>query len=176
MAIHSRILAWRIPWTEKPSGLQSIGSQRVRHYWSDLTCRHTHTHTHTHIYIHIYMHTYICIHTHIYTYICMCMCKVTQSYLTLCDPVDCSPPGSSVHGILQARILEWIAMSFSSRSSQPRDRTQVSCIAGRRFILWATGEAIYMYTHTYPHICMCMCEVAQSYMYVGMCVYAYEGG
>ena len=51
--------------------------------------------------------------------------SVTQSYLTLCDPVDCSPPGSSVHGILQARILEWVAMP-SRRSSWPRDQTQVS--------------------------------------------------
>ena len=46
---------------------------------------------------------------------------VTQLYLTLCDPMDCSPPGSSVHGILQARILQWVAISFSRESSQPRD-------------------------------------------------------
>ena len=68
-------------------------------------------------------------------------CEVAQSCPTLCDPVDCSSPGSSVHGILQARVLEWVAISFSRASSQPRDRTQVSCIAGRRFILWATREA-----------------------------------
>ena len=49
--------------------------------------------------------------------------------LTLCDPVDCSPSGSSVHGILQARVLEWVAISFSRGSSRPRDRTQVSRIA-----------------------------------------------
>ena len=60
---------------------------------------------------------------------------VTQSCLTLCDPVDCSPPDSSVHGILQARILEWVAIFFSRGSSQPRDRTQVSRIADRRFNL-----------------------------------------
>ena len=48
---------------------------------------------------------------------------------TLCDPMDCSPPGSSVHGILQARILEWVAIPFSRGSSTPRDQTQVSCIA-----------------------------------------------
>ena len=46
-----------------------------------------------------------------------------------CNPIDCSPPGFSVHGILQARILEWVAISFSRGSSQPRDRTRVSCIA-----------------------------------------------
>ena len=64
--------------------------------------------------------------------------EVVQSCLTLCDPVDYSPPGSSVHGILQARILEWVAISFSRGSSWPRDQTQVSRIAGRRFNLWAT--------------------------------------
>ena len=67
--------------------------------------------------------------------------EVAQSCPTLCHPVDCSPPGSSVHGILQARILEWVAISFSRGSSWPRDRTQVSCIAGRHFTLWATREA-----------------------------------
>ena len=65
---------------------------------------------------------------------------VAQSCLTLCYPVDCSPPGSSVHGIFQTRILEWVAISFSRGSSQPRDRTQVSRIAGRCFNLWATRE------------------------------------
>ena len=65
--------------------------------------------------------------------------EVTQSCLTLCDPVD--PPGSSIHGILQARILEWVAISFSRGSSQPKDWTQVSHIAGRHFNLWATREA-----------------------------------
>ena len=61
--------------------------------------------------------------------------KVAQSYLTLCNPMDCSPPGSSVYGILQARILEWVATPFSRGSSQPRDRTQGSCIASRSFII-----------------------------------------
>ena len=58
---------------------------------------------------------------------------VPQSCPTLCDPIDYSLPGSSVHGILQARILEWVAVPFSSGSSQPRDWTQVSCIAGGFF-------------------------------------------
>ena len=70
--------------------------------------------------------------------------EVAQSCLTLCDPVDCSPPGSSIHGIHQARILEWVAVSFSRRSSWPRDWTQVSRIAGRRFTLWANKEALLM--------------------------------
>ena len=61
--------------------------------------------------------------------------EVAQSCLTLCGPVDCSPPGSSIHGVLQARILEWVAISFSRGSSRPKDRTQVSRIAGRGFNL-----------------------------------------
>ena len=66
---------------------------------------------------------------------------VAQSCLTLWDPMDCSPPGSSVHGILQTRILEWAVIYFSRGSSRPRDQTQVSCIAGRCFTLCATREA-----------------------------------
>ena len=54
------------------------------------------------------------------------LCLVTQSCLTLCDPMDCNPPGSSVHGILKARILEWVAISFSKGSSHPRDHYHVS--------------------------------------------------
>ena len=67
--------------------------------------------------------------------------SVTQSCLTLCDPMDCSPPGFSVHGILQSRILEWVTIPFSRGSSWPRNWTQVSCIAGRLFAIWATREA-----------------------------------
>ena len=63
---------------------------------------------------------------------------VTQLCPTLCDPMDCSPPGSSVHGTLQARILEWVAMPFSRGSSRPRDRTWISYIAGKFFTIWAT--------------------------------------
>ena len=66
------------------------------------------------------------------------MCLVTQSCLTLCDPLDYRLPSSSVHGILQARILEWVAIPFPRGSSQPKDRTQVSCIAGGFFNDWAT--------------------------------------
>ena len=67
---------------------------------------------------------------------------VIQSWPTFCDPMDRSPPGSSVHGILQARILEWAAMPFSGGSSPPRDWTQVSRIAGRFFTIWAIREAL----------------------------------
>ena len=68
--------------------------------------------------------------------------KVAQSCPTLCDPLD-----YTAHGILQARILEWVAVPFSRGSSQPRNRTQVSCIAGRFFTSWATREVI-------PQICL----------------------
>ena len=67
--------------------------------------------------------------------------EVTQSCPTLCDPMDCSLPGSSLHGILQARVLEWVSISFSRESSQPKDQTWVSCIPGRCFNLWATRVA-----------------------------------
>ena len=66
---------------------------------------------------------------------------LAQSCLNLCDSMDCSLPGSSLHGILQARVLEWVAISFSKGSSRPRDWTRVSRIPGRRFNLWATREA-----------------------------------
>ena len=69
------------------------------------------------------------------------LCWVAQSCLTLCDPMDHSPPGSSVHGILQASILEWVAMPSSSGFSQPSDWTEVSCFAGGFFTIWATREA-----------------------------------
>ena len=67
---------------------------------------------------------------------------VAQSCPTLCDPMVCSPPGSSVHGILQARILEWVAMPSSRGSSWVKDQTRVSCTAGRFFTIWATREAL----------------------------------
>ena len=68
--------------------------------------------------------------------------EVAQSCPTLCDPMDCSLPGSSVHGIFQAIVLTWIAISFSRGSSQCRDRTWVSRIVDRRFPVWATREAL----------------------------------
>ena len=61
---------------------------------------------------------------------------------TLCDPIDSSSPGSPIPGTLQARTLEWVAISFSRWSSQPRDQTRVSCIAGRHLTIWATREVI----------------------------------
>ena len=70
------------------------------------------------------------------------MVLVTQSCPTFCDPMDCSPPGSSVHEIFQARILEWLAISFSRGSSQPRGGTRVTCTAGRFFTTKPTGWVV----------------------------------
>ena len=69
--------------------------------------------------------------------------EVTQSCPTLCDPMDRSLPGSSVHAIFQARILEWVAISFSRRSL-PRNWTRVSRIVGRCFTFWATREVLFL--------------------------------
>ena len=83
------------------------------------------------------------------------MCgSVAQSCLTLCDPMDCSPPGSSVHGILQARILECVVIPFSRGSSPPKDQIQVSCTAGR--IFYQLREALT------EHTSCCYCFIAKS--------------
>ena len=120
---------------------------------------HTHTHTHTHKpgSEHTCVHACMHVHTHAHTLsLSLCWQRASQqgpscpqgaysllggadmkyvrmcchfSHVQLCDPMDCSPPGSSVHGILQARILECVAIPFSRGSSRPRDRTLVSCIS-----------------------------------------------
>ena len=158
MAIHSSTIAWKIPWTEEPGRLQSVGSQRVRYDWATslsfpkrkwctlpkdicLGCCS----------VLLIMNTAIAI-TFLNRFFCACgqlwypwqkkvKSEVTQSCSTLWDPTDCSLPGSSIHGIFQARILEWVAISFSRRSSLLRDWTWVSHIVGRCFTVWATREA-----------------------------------
>ena len=96
---------------------------------------------HVCMFIYLYMSIYLYksinidrpIHIYVYIYVKL---KVSQLCLTLCDPMD-----YTVHGILQARILEWVAFPFSRWSFQPRDQTQVSHIEGRFFTIWATREA-----------------------------------
>ena len=132
MTIYPHILAWRIPWTEEPDCLQSKKSQRFRPDCIDSACRQN-------------SNRYNLFSINGYQGICELFkseseSEVSQSCLTLCDPMDCSLPGSSVHGIFQARVLEWGAISFSRGSSQPRDPTWVSLIAGRHFTVWATRE------------------------------------
>ena len=73
--------------------------------------------------------------------------EVAQLCPTLCDPMACSLPGSSVHGIFQAIVLEWISISFSSGSSRPRDQTQVSRIVDRCFTVWPTREVFMIPEH-----------------------------
>ena len=92
---------------------------------------------------------------YIYIYIHICVCaKLLQSCPTLCNPMDCSLPGSSIHGILQARILEWVVMPSSRGSSQPRDQTCVSCLlhwqAGY-LPLVPPGRPTHTHTHTHTH-------------------------
>ena len=73
----------------------------------------------------------------------MCVCLVTQLCPTVCNPLDYSPPGFSIHGIFQARILEWVATSFSRGSSQSEDRTCISCVScfvGQYFTHWTIWE------------------------------------
>ena len=111
---HSSILAWENPRTEEPGGLQSMGSKE-----SDMTEQLSNNNK-----------------TRLWRRIDSWKVKVAQSCLTLGGPVD-----YTVHGNLQPRILEWVAVSFSRGSSQPRDWTQVSCIAGGFFTSWATREA-----------------------------------
>ena len=72
---------------------------------------------------------------------------VTLSCQTLCNPLNCSPSDSSVHGILQMRILEWIAIHFSRGPSWPRARTQVSCFVGGFITVWATSEAHFSFCY-----------------------------
>ena len=89
-----------------------------------------------------------CVYIYIQMYIHRHACSVAQLCLTLWDSMDCSPSGSSVHGISQARILEWVAVSFSRGSSWPKDWTHVSFISCNGkwiFYHWATGKPIYVY-------------------------------
>ena len=115
MATHSSFLAWKISWRGEPGGLQSIG-------WKELDITKE-----------LSMHAWrLNLLLSLYCNVCV---LVTQSYPTLCQPMDYNPPGSSVHGILPARILEWVAIPYSRGSSRPRNQTWVSFIAGRFFTL-----------------------------------------
>ena len=96
--------------------------------------KYTHTHTHTHT----------CTYTHTHTYICIWWWWWfgTKSCPCLCNPMDCSLPGSSVHAISQAGKLEWVAISFSKGYSQPMDWTSISCIAGGFYTAKSPGKPI----------------------------------
>ena len=122
MATHSSILAWKIPWMEEHGRLQSMGWQRVRYNWATSL-------THTYIFRFIYS-TFKNTMWKSKCYLLSCVWLFAISW------TDCSPPGFSFHGILQARILEWVAVPFSRGSSGLRDRTQFSPIVGRFLTIW----------------------------------------
>ena len=106
MATHSSVFAWRIPGTGEPCGLPSMGSHRVRHDWSDLAAAAAKKH-----------HGWV-----------GAMCLVTQSCPTLCNSIVYSLQGSSVHGFLQARILQWVAISFSNAWKWKVKVKSLSCV------------------------------------------------
>ena len=112
----------------------------------------------------ICMHECVCVC--VCVRVCACMCaKSLQSCRTLCNLMDCSPPGSFIHGILQARILEWVAMPSSKGSSWPRDRT---CLLG--FLHWQVGSLLLVppgKPTCVLYICVCMC------IHIHTCVYIY---
>ena len=141
MATLSSILLWRVPWTKEPGGLQFTGPQRIRRDWRDWAC------THNDMYPPLQIHTewFHCVkvlcallfispfpqsletnHLSLYAEsVCSLTISLCAKLLPLCltldDLMDCSPPGSSVHGIFQARTLEWVAVPSCRGSSPPRD-------------------------------------------------------
>ena len=135
--------------TGKPGVLQSMGLQTVGHDWAtepnwSLTKDVCILYTKTAALLRVSRETWTCTVCGPEEPLCSPVevkVLVTQSRLVLFDPVDCSPPGSSVLGILQARTLEWLSIPLSSWFSWPRDQTQVSCIAGGFFTVWATRIA-----------------------------------
>ena len=135
MATHSSVLAWRITGT---GGLPSLGSHRVGHDWRDLAAAAAACWALSSL--NTWQHMLL---LHLWWWSWFSCSAVSNS----CDPVDCSLSGSSVHGILQARILEWIAISFSRGSSGTRNWTQVSWIAGRWFTNWSMREALHSSMH-----------------------------
>ena len=200
MAAHSSTLVWKIPWTEEPGRLQSMGSQRVRHdwvtplsfflptwafqfkgvfanfklsgWWTELTGRTPGWWTELTSRKAIFSswgrtewRPQCLSKSNIPASSSLALqkawkWKVKVKCLTLCDSMDYSLPGSSVHGIFQARKLEWDATSFSSRSSRPRGWTQVSCIVGRCFTIWATGEVRKLASSHFslvPHSTLLLC-------------------
>ena len=119
MATHSSILAWSIPGTEEPGGLQSTGSQK-----SDMTKVTQHTCSVSNVILFLLLLPLFALRIlwwQMEYSAAAAAAKSLQLYLTLCDPLGHSLPDSSVHRILQARMLEWVAMPSSRRSSQPRD-------------------------------------------------------
>ena len=163
MTTHSGIIAWRIPWREEHGWLQSTGLQRIRHNWETNTGGFPGGASGKEPANAGNLKTQV-------QFLGWEDPLVAQPCLTLWDPVDCSPPGFSVHGIFQARILEWVAIFFCSGSSWPRDQTHISCVSciGRQifFYHWATWEAHFLYTYG---ICTYVCIHIQSH--ISICIH-----
>ena len=123
---NSLVVQWLIFQAPNAGGLGSIPSQETRSHISQRRLKILHAATKTQL---------------------CCCCSAAQLCPTLCDPMDCSLPGSSVHGISLARIQEQVAISFSRGSSWPRDWTHVSCIGRKILYLWATWEAHMTWTN-----------------------------
>ena len=143
MVPHSSTLAWKIPWTEEPGRLWSMGSRRVGHDWVTSLSLFTFMHSRRK-----WQPTPVSLPGESQEQGSLVGCRLwgcteldtteatqqqqqqqQQSCLTLWDPMDCSLPGPSVHGILQARTLEWVAMPSSRVSSRPSDQTCISYIS-----------------------------------------------
>ena len=101
-------------------------------YFEFWVLRHTHTHTHM-------------FNALLSVCVCMCVCLTTQMCSTLCSPMDCNSPGFSVHGISQTRILEWVAIFYFRRSSQPRNWTPVDSIGRWTLNHWAIWEVSFLF-------------------------------
>ena len=132
-----------MPWTEEPGGPQSIGSQRVGYdsvtnsfFWAADFWFLMYSHPVEDLGISVGSLLWKSL-SHLWGYFCL----FAKACPTLYYPMDCSLPGSTVHGISQARILEWVAISSSRGSSQPRDQSYVSCIGRKILYHWAAQEA-----------------------------------
>ena len=157
MTSHSSIV-WRIPWTEKPGGLQSMGSQRIRYNWATNIFHHLTTIFFSfHLVIYFWWES---LRSTQQTSSTQCFLALLLSRVCLCNPMDYSLPSSSVHGILQARILESVAVSYFRGSSWPRNQTHISCVAciGSRFFFnhcatWEAPSIQYIVVKSCPTLC-----------------------
>ena len=144
-----------------PGRLQSMGSHRLGHDWSDAAAaavKVSHYYYYYYYFVFIFFLSFVLFNSR--QKIKDFWLKLTESKKesevaqlcpTLWDPKDCSLPGASIHGIFQARVLEWVAISFSLSSSRIGDWTWVSHIVGRCFTIWATREVPYKHIHTHTH-------------------------
>ena len=195
MATHSSILAWRIPWMGETSGLQSTGPQRVGQNWVCITTKNylllkSYQARNRDKYpgdvatdqVHLASSTECALHNS------AAAAKLLQSCPTLCDPIDGSPPGSPVPGILQARTLEWVAISFSkhesekwkgshsvvSDSSNPMDYSLPgSSIHG--ILQASTGVGCHcLLRFTTPATAMCVPCFSRVWLFVTLCTVAHQ--